>query len=160
LKPVIELATGTVELGISLKLKALPDLPKMEISYSGPPSQLVMAEDASALSSFLGFKVLAQGVGDLEKLQAEQQRLAVEEEKMHKEDQEKLAAFYAQKVELRLRLRELRVQADQRALDAQLAIAAQERLILEAAPSGAKNVSQGGSHHSAAKAEAEARSGR
>jgi uncharacterized protein involved in outer membrane biogenesis len=131
LKTTIELATGQFNLSVDLKLKALPDLPRMAISYAGTPTQLVVNEDAAALSSFLGFKVLAQGVGDLEKLQAEQQRLAVEEEKMHKEDQEKLAAFYAQKVELRLRMRELRVQADQRALDAQLAIAAQERLILE-----------------------------
>ncbi len=131
LKPVIEVATGNVDLNVSLKLKALPDLPLMQISFSGPPTQLAVYEDAAALSSFLGFKVLAQGVGDLEKLQAEQQRLAVEEEKMHKEDEVKLAAFYAQKVELRLRVRELRVQADQRILDAELATAAQLRLIQE-----------------------------
>jgi uncharacterized protein involved in outer membrane biogenesis len=131
LSPVYDLSTGTMELGVSLKLKALPDLPQMNISYSGEPQQLVVNEDATALSSFLGFKVLSQGVVDLEKLQAEQQRLAIEEEKAHKEDQEKLVAFYAQKAELRLRMRELRVQAEQRVRDAELVKAAQEKLIQE-----------------------------
>ena len=129
IRPVVELATGHIDLGVMLHLKVLPDLPAMEISYVGSPWQLVMKEDATALTAFLGFKVLEKGVGDLEKLQAEQQRLALEEEKMRKEDEEKLAAFYAQRAELRLRMRELRVQADQRALDVELAAAEQVRLI-------------------------------
>ena len=131
LKPVFDLSAGTMDLGVSLKLKALPDLPQMNTSYSGEPQQLAVNEDATALSSFLGFKVLSQGVVDLEKLQAEQQRLAIEEEKAHVQDQEKLVAFYAQKAELRLRTRELRVQAEQRVRDAELAKVAQEKLIQE-----------------------------
>jgi uncharacterized protein involved in outer membrane biogenesis len=127
----VELATDEFELNILLQLKGLADLPGMEITYAGQPSQLVATEDATALNSFLGFKVLEKGVGDLEKLQAEQQRLAIEEEKLRKEDEEKLAAFYAQKAELRLRMRELRVQAAQRDLDAELAAAEQARLIQE-----------------------------
>lgn len=129
LKPVIDLASSTVDLNVTLKLKALPNLPQMQIAYAGPPAQLQMTEDAGDLSSFLGFKVLAKGVDDLEKLQAEQQRLALEEEKLRLQDQEKLDAFYAQKAELRLRMRELRVQADQRALEAKQAEAEQVRLI-------------------------------
>jgi hypothetical protein len=131
IRPAVELATGYVDLNVLLHLKAMTGLPAMEISYVGAPAQLVANEDATALTSFLGFKVLEQGVGDLEKLQAEQQRLALEEEKLRKTDQEKLDAFYAQKAELRLRLRELRIQADQRVLDATLANAEQARLIQE-----------------------------
>ena len=70
-------------------------------------------------------------MGDLEKLQAEHQRLALEEEKLRKSDEEKLAAYYAQRAELRLRLRELRVQASQRELDNELAAAEQVRIIEE-----------------------------
>ena len=131
MKPVVQLADGQVDLGVMLSLKALPNLPPMEVSYTGAPSQLVAHEDATALTSFLGFKVLEQGVVDLEKLQVEQQRLAREDEEMHRQDAEKLASFYAQKAELRLRLREMRVQADQRVLDLQLAAAEQLRLIQE-----------------------------
>ncbi len=125
----VELASRQVDLKVLLQLKGLPDLPGMEITYAGDPSQLVVNEDATALNSFLGFKVLEKGVVDLEKLQAEQQRLALEEEKLRKEDEEKLAAFYAQKAELRLRMRELRIQAAQRVLDAEQAAAEQLRLI-------------------------------
>ena len=71
-------------LGVVLSLKALPELPPMEISYSGKPSQLVAGEDRAALTSYLGFKVLEQSVDELEKVQAEQERLAIEEEKLRK----------------------------------------------------------------------------
>ena len=130
-RPVVELSSGQVDLNIQLQLKAIPNLPAMVISYVGTPLALATNEDVTALTSFLGFKVLEKGVGDLEKLQAEQQRLALEEEKLRKSDEEKLAAYYAQRAELRLRLRELRVQASQRELDNELAAAEQVRIIEE-----------------------------
>ncbi len=128
-KPIVELADGKIDLGVVLSLKALPELPPMEISYSGRPSQLVAGEDRTALTSYLGFKVLEQGVDALEKAQAEQERLAIEEEKLRKVDEERLTAFYAQRAELRLRLRELKVQAAQRILDVELAKVEEQRLI-------------------------------
>ncbi len=131
INPTFELAEGQFDMGIKLKLKALPNLPSMEISYVGPPSQLVALEDTSALAAYLGFKALEQGVGELEKVQAEQRRLLVEEEQLRKADQEKLDAYYAQRAELRLRQRELRVHAAQRALDSDLAVAELARLIKE-----------------------------
>jgi hypothetical protein len=109
--------------------KALPELPPMEISYSGMPLQLVAAEDRTALASYLGFKVLEKGVDELEKVQREQERLALEEEELRKEDEARLTAFYAQKAELRLRLRELKVHSAQRILDVELAKAEEIRLI-------------------------------
>jgi uncharacterized protein involved in outer membrane biogenesis len=130
-KPIAELADGKIDIGVVLSLKALPELPPMEISYSGFPAKLFAAEDRTALTSYLGFKVLEQGVDELEKVQAEQQRLLIDEEKLRKEDQERLTAFYAQKAELRLRLRELKVQSAQRVLDVELAKAEELRLIKE-----------------------------
>jgi hypothetical protein len=128
-KPIAELADGKIDLGVVLSLKALPELPPMEISYSGTPSQLVAGEDRTALTSYLGFKVLEQGVDALEKVQAEQERMAIEEEKLRKVDEERLTAFYAQRAELRLRQRELKVQAAQRILDVELAKVEEQRLI-------------------------------
>ena len=128
-KPVAELADGKIDIGVVLSLKALPELPPMEISYSGKPSQLVPGEDRAALTSFLGFKVLERSVDELEKVQAEQERMAIEEEKLRKSDEERLTAFYAQRAELRLRLRELKVHSAQRILDVELAKIEERRLI-------------------------------
>jgi uncharacterized protein involved in outer membrane biogenesis len=124
-----ELADGKIDIGVVLSLKVLPELPPMEISYTGSPMRLVPAEDRTALASYLGFKVLEKGVDELEKVQKEQERLALEEEVLRKEDEERLTAFYAQKAELRLRLRELKVQSAQRELDVELAKAEELRLI-------------------------------
>ncbi len=130
-KPVAELADGKIDIGVVLSLKALPELPPMEISYSGQPSQLVPGEDRAALTSFLGFKVLERSVDELEKVQAEQERLAIEEEKLRQSDEERLTAYYAQRAELRLRQRELKVHSAQRILDVELAKAEVQRLIRE-----------------------------
>ena len=130
-KPVAELAEGKIDIGVDLFLKAMPELPPMEISYTGTPLQLVAGEDRTALTSYLSFKVLEKGVDELEKAQAEQQRIAIEEEALRKEDQERLTAYYAQKAELRLRLRELKIQSAQRDLDVVLAKAEEVRLIRE-----------------------------
>lgn len=128
-KAIVELAERKIDIGAVLSLKALPELPPMEISYSGKPSQLVPGEDRAALTSYLGFKVLERSVDELEKVQAEQERLAVEEEKLRRSDEERLTAFYAQRAELRLRLRELNVHSAQRILDVELAKAEEQRLI-------------------------------
>ncbi|MGB9140704.1 MAG: hypothetical protein WCB71_00700, partial [Aestuariivirga sp.] len=114
---------------VVLSLKALPELPPMEISYSGAPAQLVAGEDRTALTSYLSFKVLERGVDELEKAQKEQERLAIEEEALRKQDEGRLTDYYAQKAELRLRLRELKVQGAQRILDVELAKAEEQRLI-------------------------------
>ncbi len=128
-KSTAELVEGKIDIGVVLGLKALPELPPMEIAYSGLPQQLVASEDRSALTSFLGFKVLERGVDELEKVQAEQERAAIAEANLRRQDEERLAAFYAQKAELRLRLRELKVHREQRILDVELAKAEEQRLI-------------------------------
>ena len=128
-KSTAELVDGKIDIGVVLSLKALPELPPMEIAYSGLPLQLVASEDRSALTSYLGFKVLERGVDELEKVQAEQERAAIAEENLRRQDEERLTAFYAQKAELRLRLRELKVHREQRILDVELAKAEERRLI-------------------------------
>jgi AsmA-like C-terminal region len=133
IKPVINLAEGQVAIEAGLGLKALPNLPYMSILFVGPPASLSPREDSNELSSFLGLKVLSQGVEDLEKVQAEQRRLAAEEEKMRLEDERRLADFYAQRVEIRLRQRELRIHAAQRVLDKAAADASLTRLIEQGA---------------------------
>jgi len=118
--PVVDLAEGVVRVATSLDLKALPDLPRMSVTYEGRPSSLARREDVTELSAHLGFQVLQKGVDELEKVQAEQARLAREEEEMRKADQLRLEQFYAQRAELRLRLRELRTFEAQRLIDAEL----------------------------------------
>jgi hypothetical protein len=55
--------------------------------------------------------------------------MAIEEEKLRKGDEERLTAFYAQRAELRLRLREMKVHSAQRILDIELAKVEEQRLI-------------------------------
>lgn len=116
--PVVDLAGRLVRIGVDLDLKALSDLPRTTVTYEGPPASLVRREDITELSAHLGFKVLQQGVDELEKVQAEQARLAKEEEAMRKEDEARLEQFYAQRTEIRLRQRETRIFAGQRKIDA------------------------------------------
>ncbi len=108
-RTVAELAEGKIDTSIVLDLKAMQGLPAMEIAYAGAPSALARSEDNAALTAALGFQILQQGVNELERLQREQQRLAAEEEKARQEDEARLQAYYAQRDELRLRQRELKV---------------------------------------------------
>jgi hypothetical protein len=117
--PVVDLVEGVVSISTTLDLKAQAALPRMSVTYMGKPGSLTRREDITELSAHLGFKVLQQGVDELEKVQAEQERLAREEEEMRKADQLRLEQFYAQRAELRLRQRELRTFQAQRLIDAE-----------------------------------------
>lgn len=115
-----DLPTGVINIVTSLGLKALPNLPKMSVIYNGPPMALQRQEEAGDLAAFLGFKVLNQSVDELERLQAEQVRLAKAEELQRQEDSRKLALYTAQRTELRLRQREQRAWALQEQRDTAL----------------------------------------
>lgn len=106
---VAEVAEGKIDTSIILSLKAKQGLPAMEIAYAGAPSALARSEDNAALTAALGFEILQQGVDELERLQQEQLRMAAEEEKARQEDEARLQAYYAQRDELRLRQREMKV---------------------------------------------------
>jgi hypothetical protein len=109
IKTVAELALGEIDIDIGLQLKLREALPPMSISYAGPPATLARTEDSSELSTALGVTIMQQGINELERLQQEQQRLAKIEEQQRIEDEARLQAYYAQRDELLLRRREVKV---------------------------------------------------
>ena len=111
-KTMAELALGEIDIDIGLRLKQREGLPPMGVSYAGPAGMLARAEDKSELSTALGVTIMQQGIDELERLQQEQLRLAEIEEKQRLEDEARLQAHYAQRDELLLRRRELRVHAE------------------------------------------------
>jgi len=119
IKTTAEFSTGLVDIGVNLVLLARNDLPPMEISYAGPPAALARAEDKSELAAKLGYAIMQKGVAELERLQQEQARLAAEEEKQRAADEAKLADYYAQRDELLVRRRELKVHSDMRVMAAE-----------------------------------------
>ena len=69
---------------------------------------------ANAVASTLGFKLVARDLAELERVQKEQEKAAADELAQQKVDEEKFAAFQAQRNELRLRLREQKIFDEQR----------------------------------------------
>jgi hypothetical protein len=111
-KTVAELALGQIDIEIGLKLKLRDALPPMSIAYAGPPAMLARSEDSSELSTALGVTIMQQGIDELERLQQEQLRLAKQEELQRIEDEARLQAHYAQRDEVLLRRREIKVLAE------------------------------------------------
>ncbi|MBC8036503.1 MAG: AsmA family protein [Rhizobiales bacterium] len=118
-KAIAEPAAGLIDMSVKLSLKARAGLPAMEISYAGPPTALARGEDKAELMSKLGYGMMQKDVAELERMQQEQLRLAAEEEKLREADEEKLQAYYAQRDEVQLRRRELKVHAEMRVLAAE-----------------------------------------
>ncbi len=123
----VEPAVGAVDAKVKLKLKQQADWPEVTIIYAGPAKALARNEDKTELATLLGNAIMSRGVEELVRLQAEEKRLADEQEKIRAEDEAKLVAYYAQRDELRLRARELKVHAEMRA-----AAAAEIRVKIEA----------------------------
>ena len=117
-KTLADLAQGEIDMDVGLSLKARPNLPAMSIAYAGPPMALVRSESNSEIATSLGVTIMQQGINELERLQQEQARLALEEAKQRAEDEARLAAYYAQRDELLLRRRELKVQAEMQVMEA------------------------------------------
>jgi hypothetical protein len=117
-RTVADLAQGEIDLDVGLSLKARPNLPSMNVAYAGPPMALVRSENSSEIATALGVTLMQQGINELERLQQEQARLAKEEELQRVEDEARLRAYYAQRDELLLRRRELKVQAEMQVMEA------------------------------------------
>lgn len=117
-RAVAELALGEIDLDVTLRLKAREALPPMSVSYAGPPMELARTEDNSELSTALGVTIMQQGIDELERLQQEQARLARLEEEQRRADEERLRDYYAQRDELLLRRRELKVHAEMQVMEA------------------------------------------
>ncbi|MCA3556313.1 AsmA family protein [Aestuariivirga sp.] len=117
-KTVADLAQGEIDMEVGVSLKARPNLPRMSVAYAGPPLALVRSEDNSEIATSLGVSLMQQGISELERLQQEQLRLAREEERQRAEDEARLQAYYAQRDELLLRKRELKVQGEMQVMAA------------------------------------------
>jgi hypothetical protein len=117
IKPTADLAAGSLDLGVLVQLKAIADLPGVEIAYAGTPGGLARAIDTTALESFLGLKVLRDGMSALERLQQEQLKALEEEERFRREDEERYQSYLAHRRELQLRQREIDVHRKIRAED-------------------------------------------
>jgi uncharacterized protein involved in outer membrane biogenesis len=117
-QPHYDLTTGEFRSVIKLSSQVNLDLPEMSVTYSGDPRKLARRSDTAALSAKLGFAIIARDIAELDRVQKEQNKLVEEGEAQRKADEEKFAAYQAQRNELRLRQRELRVHAAQRELHA------------------------------------------
>ncbi len=115
--PSYDLNTGDLVADVTMRPKAEANLPAMRVTYAGPVYELVQRNDISALSAKLGYAIITKDLSELDRVQSEQARLSAEEDAQRKADAEKFAAFQAQRGELRLRQRELRVHAAQRLID-------------------------------------------
>jgi AsmA family/AsmA-like C-terminal region len=129
--PSFDLADGTIVTDVTITPTGTTDLPAMRVTYSGEPGALSQRSDTSALSAKLGYAMIARDVAELDRMQKEQAKLVAEEEAQRKADEEKFAAYQAQRGELRLRQRELRVHAAQRLIDATQKKTELDRLIIQ-----------------------------
>jgi hypothetical protein len=118
-RTLADLARGEIDIDIGLAFTAREGLPPMSIAYAGPPGALARSENNSELATALGVKIMQEGIVELERLQQEQARLAKLEEEQRLQDEARLQAYYAQRDELLLRRRELRVHAELQAMAAE-----------------------------------------
>ncbi len=117
-RTLADLVQGEIDIDIGLVFRAREGLPPMSIAYAGPPGALARSENNSELATKLGVTIMQEGIVELERLQQEQARLAALEEVQRREDEARLQAYYAQRDELLLRRRELRVHGELQAMEA------------------------------------------
>ena len=129
---IIDLPARQLKTEIKLTSKSQGDLPPMRISYEGEPGALVRRSDLAAISSKLGFALIAKDMAELDRVKKVQEKLAADEAAQQQADADRFAAYQAQRNEMRLRLRELRVHAAQRMIDAAYRKVDLERLMIEA----------------------------
>jgi AsmA family/AsmA-like C-terminal region len=118
-QPSFDLASGNLVSDVTITPDAKDDLPALRVSYTGAPNALIQRSDTSAISAKLGYAMIAKDMAELDRVQKEQAKLVAEGEAQRRADEEKFAAYQAQRGELRLRQRELRVHAAQRVIDAE-----------------------------------------
>jgi AsmA-like protein len=84
IKTIFEALSRKVDVSVEIGLKALGDVPPVEVSYAGPARALERNVDASELRARLSAVELKQNMDKLEKLQREQLELFAEEERQAK----------------------------------------------------------------------------
>ena len=118
IEPHVDLINPDFVTTVTLKSKTQADLPAMRVVYQGAPGALKVRSDVSALSAKLGTALIAKDMAALDQVQKEQEKLVADQAAQAQADREKFEAFQAQRLELRQRLKEQKVFAAQRALDA------------------------------------------
>ena len=131
LEPKIDLADARLDAVLGVKLKTLEDAAQFGVTYSGRPDRLTRFVDVAALESKLGFRVVERTLRELERLQAEQQKLVEDEDRQRREDEARLQAYNEQRNELQRRLREVDVHRRVREEQAAEAKAALDQAIAE-----------------------------
>jgi hypothetical protein len=110
-----DLGALRVDLATAVTLTGRPELPPVTITYSGEAGAMERRSSSAALASKLGHEFLARDLAELERLKTEQEKLAVAEEEQRLQDVAKFEAYQAQRAEIRMRQRELKVHAASRA---------------------------------------------
>jgi AsmA family/AsmA-like C-terminal region len=127
--PSFDLSGNVLKTLVQLSSKIPNALPDIKVSYEGPPGALARRSDTSAISAKLGYAFIARDMAELDRVKKEQEKLAAEELEQTQADEAKFAAFQAQRLELRLRLREMKVHASQRAIEAERKKAEMDQII-------------------------------
>ena len=118
ISPSADLSNSQMKTEILLTSNARANLPALRIRYEGPPGDMIRRSDTSAISAKLGYAFIARDMAELDRVKKEQEKIVADEAAQTKADQVKFAAYQAQRLELRLRMRELKVHATQRVVDA------------------------------------------
>jgi AsmA family/AsmA-like C-terminal region len=126
-----DLSSHALKTLIQLSGKTRVDLPEIKVSYEGPPGDLMRRSDTAAISAKLGYAFIARDMAELDRVKQEQEKLAVEEAAQTQADEAKFAAYQAQRLELRLRLREMKVHAAERVVEAERKKAEMDKIITD-----------------------------
>ena len=118
LQPSADLPNGTLTTAVTLSSKLQPDLPEMHVIYEGAPGNMHTRVDAAALSSKLGTALINKDMAELDRIAQEQKKAEADAAVQAEADKNKFDAFQAQRMELRLQQRMIKVFAQQRAIDA------------------------------------------
>lgn len=127
--PSFDLSGNVLKTLVQLSSKTPNALPDIKVSYEGSPGALARRSDTSAISAKLGYAFIARDMAELDRVKKEQEKLAAEELEQTQADEAKFAAYQAQRLELRLRLREMKVHASQRAIEAERKKAEMDQII-------------------------------
>ncbi len=114
LTPRVDLNVPDVNLEISAATTKRSDLPPVVVTYAGVPGQMDTRVANAAMAAKLGYELLALELAALEKLQQQEAEAIRKQEQQRKDDEERFAAFQAQRSELRSQLRLLRFRQQER----------------------------------------------
>ena len=116
--PGADVANAALAMEVRITSKSQPELPALRLLYGGPPNAITARADTAQLSAKLGTALITKDMAALDKLQKEQEKAAQEAAAQAAQDKARFDAFQAQRAELRLQQRMIKVFATQRAMDA------------------------------------------